>query len=189
MRSLFGSKPKQWDQVLAQAKFAFNGLVNRMTGKVPFQVVYGRLTKMVVDLANIPDGERVSADAEALVEMLKKTHVEMKHCIEQSNIRYKSVADQHRRHKEFYVDDLVLVYLRKERFSIGTYNTLKYKKIGLYRIVRKCGANAYQVDLLEEYDLTLIFNVSDLYPYSGDDRAKEITPRDWQKQLPKKKRE
>lgn len=71
LRSLAKSKPKQWDHVLAQAKFMFNGSINRMVGKVPFQVAYGRLPKTVVDLADIPNGERVSADAKAMSEMLK----------------------------------------------------------------------------------------------------------------------
>eukprot|EP01018_Ginkgo_biloba_P002204 Gb_36326 [translate_table: standard] len=40
LRNLAGSKPKQWDQVLAQAEFAFNESVNRTTGKTPFQIMY-----------------------------------------------------------------------------------------------------------------------------------------------------
>jgi len=70
------------------------------------------------------------------------------------------------------VGDEVLVYLRKERFLIGTYNKLKYKKIGPCRVVRKYGENAYQVDLPEEYDIMPIFNFNNLYEYSGDDRRK-----------------
>jgi len=114
-----------------------------MIRRAPFQIVYGRMPKSMVNFANIPDGERVSADAEAMSEMLKKTHEEVRQCIEWSNARYKSVVDQHRRHKEFIVGDKVLVYLRREIFLIGTYNKLKYKKIGPCRIFRKCGANAY----------------------------------------------
>lgn len=75
----------------------------------------------------------------------------------------------------------MLVYLRKERFPTGTYNKLKYKKIGLCKIVRKCGENAYQVDLPEEYDIMPIFNINDLYPYLGDDRLEEPVRVDWKK--------
>jgi len=164
--------------VLAQEKFTFNGSVNRTTGRAPFQIVYGRLPKLVVDLADIPEGERVSADAKAMLEMLNKTHEEVKKHIEHSNAIYKSVVDQHRIYKEFKVRDKVLVYLRKERFLTRMYNKLKYKKIGPYRIVRKYGANSYQVDLSEEYDIMSIFNVSNLYPYSGDDRSEELVMMD-----------
>lgn len=130
--------------------------------------------------------------AKELVQMLRpcqKTHKEVKQCIEKSNAKYKSVANQQRRYKEFRVGDKVLVYLRKERFLTGTYNKLKYKKIRLCRIVRKCGANAYKVNLPKEYDIMPIFNISNLYPYSMDARSKEPIMMDWQKQLSKKKRE
>lgn len=179
---MVGSKPKQWDQVLAQAEFAFNSLVNQTTGRAPFQVVYGRMPKSVVDLADIPEGERVNTDAEALAELIKQTHEEVKSCIEQNNAKYKSAADQHRRYKEFEVGDKVMVYLRKERFPSGAYNKLKLKKIGPCRIVRKCGTNAYQVDLPDEFDMSPIFNISDLYTYSEDDRPEaEPTVADWRK--------
>eukprot|EP01018_Ginkgo_biloba_P021133 Gb_01830 [translate_table: standard] len=71
LRSLAGRKSKQWDQVLAQAEFAFNSSVNRTTGRAPFQVVYGRMPRSVVDLVDLPEHERVSADAEALIELIK----------------------------------------------------------------------------------------------------------------------
>jgi len=82
LRSLAGRKPKKWDQVLAQAEFAFNSSVNRTTGKAPFQVVYGRMPRSVVDLADILKGERISADVEALAELVKQTHEEVKSRIE-----------------------------------------------------------------------------------------------------------
>eukprot|EP01018_Ginkgo_biloba_P036422 Gb_25287 [translate_table: standard] len=124
-----------------------------------------------------------------MLEMLKKTHEEVKRHIERSSARYKSVADQHKRYKEFKVGNKVLMYLRKERFLTGTYNKLKYKKFGLCRVIRKCGANAYQVDLPGEFDITPVFNISDLYLYSEDDRTEEPAVVEWQKQLPRKKRE
>ena len=114
LRSLVGSRPKQWDQVLAQAKFAFNCLVNQTIGKAPFQVVYGRMLKSIVDLANVSNGERVSADAEALAELLKQTYEEVKSYIEQRNTKYKLAADQHRRYKDFKVGDRVMVFEKRE---------------------------------------------------------------------------
>lgn len=72
------------------------------------------------------------------------------------------------------------MYLRKERFPRETYNKLKLKKIGPCWIIRKCGTNAYQVDLPDELDISLIFNISDLYAYSGGDRPEEeLAETDW----------
>ena len=61
--------------------------------------------------------------------------------------------------------DLVLAYLKRDRFPKGEYNKLKKKNIGPYRILRKFSANAYELEVPTGVGISPIFNVADLYPY------------------------
>ena len=90
------------------------------------------------------------------------------------NQEYTTRADQRRRHKEFQVGDLVMVYLRKERFPLGTYNKVKMKKFGPYKIMKKHDlGNAYEVELQYGIHISPIFNIEDLTKYH-DDGAEEM---------------
>ena len=64
-----------------------------------------------------------------------------------------------------------MVHLRKEHFVVGTYNKLKMKKFGTWKIVKRHDfQNAYEVELLVELNISLVFNILDLIEfYEGGD--------------------
>lgn len=69
---------------------------------------------------------------------------------------------------------MILAHLRKERFLRGTYNKLKMKKIEPCRVLKKFGANAYEIILPDGIGIYPIFNISDLYPYKAEEAGTGI---------------
>jgi hypothetical protein len=53
LRSLVIEQGCQWDQILAHAEFAFNNSINRSTGKIPFEIVYGRQPRGIAELREL----------------------------------------------------------------------------------------------------------------------------------------
>ena len=68
-----------------------------------------------------------------------------------------------------------MVYLRKEKIHVGSYNKQKPRKYGPFRIVRKINDNAYVVNLPSDMTMSKTFNVTDLHEYY---LTKELYPDD-----------
>jgi hypothetical protein len=168
-RSLVTEHHSQWDHILPQEEFSYNNSHNRSTGQSPFHIVYGIQPRGVSELKDLEQDETRSASAENFAEAMKELHSQVKERLQNSSKEYKHRADQHRRELQFEVGDLILAHLRKERFPRGTYNKLKMKKIGPCKIIRKFGANAYEIELPDGIGISSIFNISDLYPYKADE--------------------
>ena len=73
----------------------------------------------------------------------------------------------HRRSKEFNVGEYVMVHIRLERITTTFSKKLYARAMGPYFIISKLGSNAYLLDLPNDMNISLIFNVEDFLPYQG----------------------
>ena len=85
----------------------------------------------------------------------------------------------------------MMVHLKKGTFPRGTYNKLKWKKIGPCKILRKFSSNAYEIELPKGVGISTIFNVQDLYLYHTTKSSHPTTQEEdepeipWEAQIPK----
>ena len=101
----------------------------------------------VLDLVQLPLGDRISDDGEAFAEHLQQLQQQVRQKLQASNEQNKIIKDAQQRHQIFYEGDSMMVYLWKDWFPRGTYHKLKYNKIGPCKILKKINDNAYKVDL------------------------------------------
>ncbi|PKU85250.1 hypothetical protein MA16_Dca025429 [Dendrobium catenatum] len=169
LRCLVQNHPKAWEEALGQAEFAFNSMPNRSTGQCPFSIIYTKMPNHIVDLAVLPKCKSSAAikSAEQFSNMLKEVHNKLT----ESNIKYKTDRDKHRRKVEFAPGDLVMLKYRKERFPSGSYPKLNPKKLGPFPVLRKVNDNAYIIDLPSHITTSSTFNVADIFPYHPPDEA------------------
>ena len=169
IRCISSKKLKQWDLALSQAEFAYNSLVNWSTSKSPFAIIYCVPPKHALDLVPLPELPRLSQVAKNMVVRIQAMQEKVRQKLETTNVKYKEAADKKRREKIFNVEDLVLIYLKKERFLVGTYNKLKDKKYGSFQITKKINNNTNVVALPPDMSISSTFNVANFYDYHPPD--------------------
>jgi len=129
--------------------------------------VYRKPPNHVFDLHSLSKAAGFSKSAETLSEQKQIVYQEMRRKLEKSATRNKYAVDKYKWVK-FFQGDMVMVFLCKERFLVGTNNKLKIKKHGLYKVLKKINDNVYVIDLLDSMGMLKTFNVVDLYKYFLD---------------------
>ncbi|KAJ9544247.1 hypothetical protein OSB04_023954 [Centaurea solstitialis] len=112
---------------------------------------------------------RTSVAAENMAKDVQAVKENVKARLESVALKNKGIADQHRQKKVFREGYDVMVFLRNERFPVGTYGKLQPKKYRPFKITKKINDNAYVVALPDSLHISNTFNVADLYDYYEDE--------------------
>ena len=90
LRCFVRDKPKEWENVLPIAEFAYNSSTNRTTQHSPFEIVYGMQPASVLDLSSLPFPKKEHLKATELADFIQQLHANIKKKIEASNAKYKA---------------------------------------------------------------------------------------------------
>ena len=120
-------------------------------------------------MVKLPTVPGFSEEAELMANKVLRIHQEVTAHLEKADLKYKVHADAKKRFKEYAEGDLVMIFLRKNRFPAGQYNKLQNKKIDPYRILKKISPNAYVIDLPADLRISPTFNIADISNYHPPD--------------------
>nr|KYP75814.1 Retrotransposable element Tf2 [Cajanus cajan] len=167
LRCFVHHKPSLWGKFLSWAEWSFNTSVNASTGFSPFEVLYGRKPPLMPPI--LPEDT-----SNAAVQSELATRAAILHKLE-SNLKkaqetMKKWADKSRRELHFAVGDWVYIRLRPRRqTSVTATHSVKLMKrfFGPFKISRKIGSVAYEVELPPSARIHNVFHVSLLRPHKG----------------------
>jgi hypothetical protein len=151
-----------WEQSLPYAEFSYNNSYQASLGMSPFEALYGRKCKTPLMWSEV--GERALVGP-ALIKEAEEKVAEIRKKLKAAQSRQKSYADKKRREISFNPGDFVYLKVSPirgtRRFQVQ--GKLAPRYIGPYRVLKRVGAVAYQLELPEEMsDVHPVFHVLQL---------------------------
>lgn len=161
-------RPHLWSKWLPLAEFWYNTTFHTATQITPFEAVYGRPPP--VHLPYLPGESKVDVVAKSLQEREDMLFLLHFHLLRAQH-RMKQNADLHRTERSFEIGDYVYVNLqpyRQQSTVMRSNNKLAPKYYGPYKILYRCGAVSYKLELPPTSLIHPVFHVSQLKVLVGN---------------------
>src|SRR5687767_7918490 len=157
-----------WDDHLPLIEFAYNNSYHASIGMAPYEALYGRRCRSPIAWYEV--GEATIFGPDLVHDAMEKVK-----CIRErkktAQDRQRSYQDNRRRDLEFEVGDLVYLKVSpmKGVMRFGKKGKLSPMYVGPYKILKKVGSVAYEVELPSELaKVHPVFHVSMLRKFIGD---------------------
>jgi hypothetical protein len=164
LRDVLDKNLKRWEDCLPHVEFSYNHATHSSTKMCPFQVVYGYIPRVPIDLFALDAEDVPHIDVAAHVDNMISLHEQTQLNITATNAKYQVAARKGRKHVTFEAGDMVWLHLRKDRFSALRHSKLMPRAAGPFKVLTNINDNAYVLDLPAEFGVSTSFNVADLKP-------------------------
>jgi len=157
-----------WDDHLLLIEFAYNNSYHSSIQMAPYEALYGRKCRSPIGWFDV--GESGLYGPDLVQQAIEKVKL-IRERLLTAQSRQKSYSDVRRRDLEFRINDWVFLKVSpmKGVMRFGKKGKLSPRYIGPYRIIRRVGQVAYELELPSELEFVHpVFHVSMLRKCIGD---------------------
>lgn len=164
LRAYCNDHQDDWDDHLDMLELGFNCAVQASTQRSPYELLYGHLPRLPVDVALAPFAPRNPAAIDRAERMQQAAQFARNHLLSAQE-RQAASANKHRREAAFKVGDRVL--LSTDGLQLRGFNSkLSSIYVGPFEVTAVVNANAYTLQLPPQLQaLHPTFNITKLKPY------------------------
>ncbi|KAI3784115.1 hypothetical protein L1987_43207 [Smallanthus sonchifolius] len=158
-----------WESHLPLVEFSYNNSYHTSIKAAPFEELYGRKCRSPICWAEVGDSQLTGP--ELVLETSEKV-VQIRNRMAAARDRQKSYADKRRKLLEFQVGDMVLLKVSpwKGVIRFGKRGKLNPRYVGPFKILKRIGPVAYQLDLPEGLSgVHNVFHISNLKKCLADE--------------------
>ncbi|KAI3762990.1 hypothetical protein L1987_53435 [Smallanthus sonchifolius] len=158
-----------WESQLPLVEFSYNNSYHTSINAAPFEALYGRKCRSPICWTEVGDSQLTGPE---LVFKTFEKIVQIRNCMAAARDHQKSYADKRHKPLEFQIGDMVLLKVSpwKGVIRFGKRGKLNPRYVGPFKIMKRIGPVAYQLDLPEGLcGAHNVFHVSNLKKCLADE--------------------